>query len=153
MATDGFIVLAPLVALPIVLLFGFVGCHVADIPGENTPFIELVWAPDLDFSDVKSISVTFSYSFDTGEAPSNLMATVPLDQALLKVLTSVDVTAHLDLTDLPDGHLHCDCRIELQSGTSMASNQQHRAKDELTVPFELVRVAPDQHFEVHFTPS
>jgi hypothetical protein len=62
--TDSFLVLTPLLVLPIILLFTFVGCA---LDSEGSTFVPLVLHVDAGLdTDVKTIDVIFSYSmFDT----------------------------------------------------------------------------------------
>src|SRR5215470_18070573 len=101
--------LAPLVAIPVVLLFAFAGCSV---PGASSPII-LRWAGGLQ-TDIASIEVAFGLDPDSGEDPSNLhpAATVLSGQALNNFFVNgLDVSNAAPWEAGSPGTLNCFCTI------------------------------------------
>ncbi len=112
MMIDWLVVLAPLAALPVVLLLVFVGCSLdpyGDVPtvGVTLQFLNLA-----DIVDVLSLKITMGYTLNTGESPTNLrggivLTSLDLVTAFIYSGNSVDLTPIMNLTGQPDGELDC----------------------------------------------
>jgi hypothetical protein len=113
---DWFVVLAPLAALPIVMLLVFVGC----VP--DATFVDPVpiglYLPLSDVFKFDSLDVNLQYTLDTGQSPPNLVASTKLTGPELGVFAAnlgglVPLTGILDLSGQPDGMLRCWCTVTL----------------------------------------
>jgi hypothetical protein len=110
--------LAPLVAIPIVVFFAFAGCVV---PGAFSN-VKLRWAGGLQ-TDIASIEVTFGLDPDSGEDPSNLHP----PPAILSGPSLNDFFVNgLDVSDAAPwgtgspGTLNCFCKItEVSTGKTL----------------------------------
>jgi hypothetical protein len=106
---DWFIVLVPLAALPVVMLFVFIGCAL-NSEGIAWPMVALFIGKGFD-TDIQSIEVTFQYNLAGGESPSNLRVSVTLQPPSLTAGTFINKTSELNLLDEPAGSLNCTCVI------------------------------------------
>jgi hypothetical protein len=124
MMIDWFVVLAPLAAAPVVLLFVFLGCPVTEFTIWEGP--SLSWGGGFN-SDIDKIDVTASYfNPDTGDPPIDLVlqqGDPPIDRAPGQPFTCAGLAAFFDgsspinfdiskaLYSLPDIEVSCTCRI------------------------------------------
>jgi len=117
MMIDWFVVLAPLAALPIVLLFVFIGCPVP--PAIFGPLPIGLYLPEFkDVLEFESLEVHLQYTLDTGQSPPDLRGSIKLmsPEILLFALYSGGLVSLSDLVDLvgqPDGELDCRCTVTL----------------------------------------
>ena len=101
---------APLVALPIVLLFLFVGCN-AFLGLDDKVFDANGWlhlGTFTDTSDIKSIEISIGFTLDnTRKSPTNLRAGITMSGAQIAALLNSGgwPGLSLDLTAQPDGVL------------------------------------------------
>jgi len=118
MTIDWVLVLAPLAALPLVLLFAFVGCGAPDLTFDLDPIIPIsLYLPDLaTVFEITSLEVSVQYT------PANLSGsfTVPgLPASQLLVLSAIysggllDVGSALGLSTSEAGELDCTCNVSL----------------------------------------
>jgi hypothetical protein len=110
---DWFVLLVPLAALPIVLLFVFIGCSL-DRSGIPLPVVGIVMGAGLS-TGVDNVKVEFQYSLLSKESPSDLNLKLTLQGAQLAEDTFIDRSSELNLTSEPEGHLECKCVITKQS--------------------------------------
>jgi hypothetical protein len=117
MMIDWVLLLAPLAALPVVLLLGFVGCtlpRTGDLPVAPIG----LYLPVADVFEFESLEVNLQYTLDTGQSPPNLVASTKLTGPELGVFAAnlgglVPLTGILDLSGQPDGMLRCWCTVTL----------------------------------------
>ncbi len=121
MTIDWVLVLAPLAALPVVLLFAFVGCSLPDVTFGLPSFIPIgLYLPDLaTVFEITSLEVIVQYT------PANLSGSFTvqgLPTSPLLVLSAInsggllDVGSALGLPAIAPGELHCTCNVSLAGG-------------------------------------
>jgi hypothetical protein len=123
---DGFVLLAPLILLPIILLFVFIGCTL-DTTGAQVA-VRLVYGPGFE-TDIESIEVKFE--FNPVEPLSHLVAieTLTHDEILPEGNSVVKET----LVSLGDeGEIECTCVItKMQTPEPIFCFESiHKARDE-----------------------
>jgi hypothetical protein len=147
---DWIVLLVPLAALPIALLFVFVGCAL-DTSGTPLPTVALLIGAGFE-TDIDTVKVTFQYSLSSGESPSNLTAIQTLSGSDLDEGTLIDKSSDLNLVDQPEGKLSCTClitrktleQVTISSAQSYSGDPESR---DLT-PFELFREGANFKLEV-----
>jgi hypothetical protein len=140
MMIDVFVVLVPLAVLPIVLLFGFVGCSVPDFWIGS---IALQWGAGFN-GDIKSLEVTFQYLPNNGESSSSYIVSATLtDMELTSFFggQSIDKTGVLHLSSVPNGTLTCNCVITqtVTAQTTAVNDSQPMEPNTWTPAFILSR--------------
>ena len=138
---DWFVLLVPLAALPIALLFVFVGCAL-DTSGVPLPTVALLIEAGFE-TDIDTVKVTFQYSLSSGESPSNLTAIQTLSGPNLVEGTFIDKSSDLNLAGQPEGELSCTCLITRKTleQATVSGSQSYSGDPESRdlTPFDLAR--------------
>lgn len=141
--TDWLVYLSPLLLLPIVMLFGFVGCTL-NTKGSPAATVALVIGKGMD-TGVESVLVEFQYRLKpSNEAASNMFLTFTLTSSDLTEGSVFDKTDELQLWDAPFGHLECTCEVTetaTSKKTPLFYNQSYNRENEDSGldPFKLSR--------------
>lgn len=129
--SDWLVYLSPLALLPIVLLFGFVGCRL-NTKGTPLPLVALVIGKGME-SGIASVLVEFQFRLHSGEAASNRYISFTIASADLVEGAVFDKTDELDLMGGPNGILECTCSVT-ETGSStpipLFYNQSYDSEDE-----------------------
>jgi hypothetical protein len=109
---DGFVLLAPLILLPIILLFVFVGCPL-DSEGTQYMPVHLVYGPGFETNE--SIEVTFQFRLPSGDEPLDRRKTETINKQDIDP-NGGGITAWGVMYTLDDGKVECKCTIETSQG-------------------------------------
>jgi hypothetical protein len=126
---DWFVLLSPLLVLPLVLLFAFIGCTNDYAPflvdGHEAPRVRFRYGPGFQ-TGITKLTVEFEYQLDTEFTPDPLPSPDPLTQ-FDSSGGVVDQTDATDLGKLAPGWVLCSCKPEGPDVTTAVSfpGKQH----------------------------
>ena len=136
---DWFVLLVPFAALPLVVLFGFVGCQAIWGVDDYGPMLQL--PEGLGQTAVESMEVTITVTGENGESSSD---TQNLDKAQLLAAKSF-ILFFIPLDDIDaeeEGSAHCHCSLFFANPLEGAD--LHRDHDSPNEPFVLSFIAPGE---------
>jgi hypothetical protein len=134
---DWFVLLVPLAALPMVALFGFVGCQLIFGVEDYGPMLQL--PPGLGQTAVDSMEVTITVTGENGKSSSDTQTRDKAD--LLAGESFIEFFIPLDDIDAAEeGSAHCHCSLFFADQTGGVDLQ--RDHDSPNKPFVLTFTPP-----------